>query len=77
MSSSWRIQTHSSLNKNKKKSKNKNKNKSKMDGGSLGVSQLIPSFELRRLHQKPSSNAYTAARRFTWEKLDILPPPGP
>ncbi|CAN7691407.1 phosphatase PAP2 family protein [Rhizobium leguminosarum] len=62
-----------SLNKNK----NKNKNKSTMDGGSLGLSQLIPSFELRRLHQQPSRNAYTAARRFTWEKLDILPPPGP
>lgn len=59
------------------KNKNKNKNKAAMDGGNLGVSQLIPAFELRRLHQQPSRNAFTAARRFTWEMLDILPPPGP
>nr|WP_250811341.1 phosphatase PAP2 family protein [Neorhizobium tomejilense] len=66
------------LNKNKNKNKNnKNKNKSTMDGASLGMSQLIPAFELRRLHQQPSRNAFTAARRFTWEILDIPPPPGP
>ncbi|ATU94877.1 phosphatase PAP2 family protein [Phyllobacterium zundukense] len=63
----------SSLNKNK----NKNKNKASFGGISTGDSQLIPAFQLRRLHQQPSRNAFTAAARFTWEMLDITPPPGP
>jgi len=62
-----------SLNKNK----NKNKNKMAFNGSGSGDSSLIPAFELRRLHQQPSRNAFTAAARFTWEMLDILPPPGP
>lgn len=63
----------SSLNKNK----NKNKNKMAFGGISAGDAQLIPAFELHRLHQQPSRNAFTAAARFTWEMLDITPPPGP
>jgi hypothetical protein len=63
----------SSLNKNK----NKNKNKASFGGISTGDGQLIPAFQLRRLHQQPSRNAFTAAARFTWELLDITPPPGP
>jgi hypothetical protein len=57
--------------------KNKNKNKTSFGGISTGNAQLIPSFQLRRLHQQPSRNAFTAAARFTWEMLDITPPPGP
>lgn len=59
------------------KNKNKNKNKASFEGATRGLSQLIPAFELRRLHQQPSRNAFTAARRFAWEMLDVLPPPGP
>jgi hypothetical protein len=59
--------------------KNKNKNKNKIASGISGGnhSQLIPSFEIRRLHQRPANNAFYAAQRFTWELLDIPPPPGP
>jgi hypothetical protein len=57
--------------------KNKNKNKTSFGGISTGNAQLIPAFKLRRLHQQPSRNAFTAAARFTWEMLDITPPPGP
>ncbi|MBZ9603429.1 phosphatase PAP2 family protein [Phyllobacterium chamaecytisi] len=57
--------------------KNKNKNKTSFGGISTGNAQLIPAFQLRRLHQQPSRNAFTAAARFTWEMLDITPPPGP
>lgn len=63
----------STLNKNK----NKNKNKMAFGGVNFGDAQLMPAFELRRLHQQPSRNAFTAAARFTWEMLDIAPPPGP
>jgi len=67
------VMNKSSLNKNK----NKNKNKASFGGISTGDAQLIPAFQLRRLHQQPSRNAFTAAARFTWEMLDITPPPGP
>src|SRR5215217_6239744 len=69
------VQNKASLNKNK----NKNKNKGNLQSGSgSGLqSNLIPAFELRRLHQQPSQNPFTTAQRFTWEQLDVLLPPGP
>jgi len=70
------VQNKASLNKNKNKNKNKG---SALQSGSGGGSQssLIPAFELRRLHTLPSLHAFTAARKFTWEQLDIPLPPGP
>ncbi|WP_199227147.1 phospholipid phosphatase [Aminobacter sp. AP02] len=69
-----------SLNKHKSKAKNKNKNRgSALQSGCVSGAQssLIPVFELRRMHASPSSHAFTAARKFTWEQLDIPLPPGP
>ena len=71
------MQNKASLN---RASKNKYKNKVstlQSGSGSSLQSSLIPIFELRRLHASPSPHAFTAARKFTWEQLDILLPPGP
>ena len=75
------VQNKASLNKNKNKNKNqhKNKNKNKAFAADLaaGGGALMPSFEFRRLHQQPSPSTFVAARKFTWEQLDIPLPPGP
>jgi hypothetical protein len=63
---------------NKNKNKNKNKGSALQSGSGTGSqASLIPAFELRRLHTSPSPHAFTAARKFTWEQLDIPLPPGP
>ncbi len=70
----------SSLNKNKRvlnKNKNKNKNKASNDGGKGYDAGLIPAAALRRLHSASPRAPFDALARFTWEALDLPPPPGP
>lgn len=68
------VQNKASLNKNK----NKNKNSGLQSGSGDGAqANLIPAFELSRLHQQASDNPFTVVRRFIWETLDIPLPPGP
>jgi hypothetical protein len=78
------VQNKSSLNKNKNKNKNKiknknkNKNKNKMMLDAIpSLGSLLPSLELRRLHQLPATHPFTVAKQFAWECLDLQLPPGP